>query len=474
MNSLRIKDLNDIKSEIKNTNLKKNLGAFDLILLGLGGIIGTGIFVLTGLAAAKYAGPSITLSFVLGGIACVFTALAYAELASMLPVAGSAYTYAYVTMGELMASIVGWAVLMVFTFGAATVAAGWSGYMVGILNGIGIHLPEQLTKIPSQGGIINLPAIFIIVFLSLFLVRGTKEATKLNGILVGVKLGAILIFILTSVPHINLVNWEVFAPNGFFGIAAGAGFVFMAYTGFDTLATAAEECRNPNRDLPIGIIGSLVGSAFLYVIVAGVLTAIVPYASLNNSEPMAYALRMNGIHIGAKLVATGAIAGMTTVILTQIYGQSRILMVMARDGMMPAIFGTVGKKYSTPHFGLLISGAIMITIAGFAPVATLGQLSSMSTLIVFAFVSIGVMVLRYKKPDEKRTFRCPAVYLVASISAFLCLFLFAQLLPENWKPYLLSTVLGVIVYFSYGYRNSSLGRIDMQKAQKQANLLKGL
>lgn len=459
MMSLRIKDLAELKRELGMTALKRNLGAFDLVLLGLGGIIGTGIFVLTGLAAAQYAGPAITLSFLIGGIACVFTALAYAELASMLPVSGSAYSYAYVTMGEAMAAFVGWAVLMVCTFGAATVAAGWSGYVVGILNSSGIHLPEQLTKIPSEGGLINLPAVLIVLFLSVFLIRGTREATKLNGVLVAVKLAAILFFILCSSSHVDSVNWQVFAPHGFFGIAAGAGFVFMAYTGFDTLATAAEECKNPNRDLPIGIIGSLVGSAILYVIVAGLLTAIVPYSSLNNPEPMAFALRANGIHFGAKLVAIGAISGMTTVILTQIYSQSRILLVMARDGMMPSCFSKINSRFSTPHIGLLVSGFVVILITGFAPVATLGQLSSMATLAVFCFVSIGVMVMRYKKPHEKRTFRCPAVYYVASMSALLCAFLFTQLLPQNWKPYLASTVVGLVVYLVYGYRNSTMNRI---------------
>jgi APA family basic amino acid/polyamine antiporter len=347
---------------------------------------------------------------------------------------------------------------MVFTFGASTVAAGWSGYVVGVLKSIGIYLPEELTKIPSQGGWVNLPAVLIIGVLSLFLVRGTKGATRLNGILVVVKLAAILIFVFAATPHINMDHWQVFAPNGFFGIAAGAGFIFMAYTGFDTLATAAEECKNPNRDLPIGIIGSLVGSALLYIVVSGILTAIVPYGSLNNSEPMAHALRSNGIQIGAALVATGAIAGMTTVILTQIYGQSRILLVMARDGMLPDVFTKVHSKFSTPHLGILGSGLIMGLIAGFAPVSTLGQLSSMSALAIFAFVSLAVMLLRYKLPNEKRTFKCPAVYFTASVSFLLCSFLFAQLLFENWIPYLGTTFIGVICYFLYGYRHSLMNQ----------------
>ena len=458
MSILRTQSLSEIRKDLHKTELKKNLGLLDLILLGIGGIIGTGIFVLTGLAAAKYAGPAITLSFAMGAVACIFTALAYSELASMLPVAGSAYTYAYVTLGEGVAAIVGWAMLGVFTFGSATVAAGWSGYIVGVLKSLGLHIPEKWVTIPSQGGWVNLPAMFIVLFLTLFLIRGMKEATRLNGILVVVKLTAIFIFLFMAAPHADSANWQVFAPHGFFGVAAGAGFVFMSYNGFDTLATAAEECRNPNRDLPIGIIGSLVCCAILYILVSGLLTAIAPYQSLNNPEPMAVALRNHGVNVGAKLVAIGALAGMTTVILTQIYGQSRILMVMARDGMFPQIFTRINKRYSTPHFGILLSGLLMMLIAGFAPVSTLGQLSSMSTLLVFSFVSLGVMILRFKYPLEKRTFRCPAVYGVASISLLLCMFLFFQLIPENGLPYLLSMSLGLVIYLSYGYRNSVLGK----------------
>lgn len=456
MKLFRTKTMTEVREMAGKTSLKKNLGPVDLILLGLGAIIGTGIFVLTGLAAAKYAGPGITLSFLIGGVAAIFTALAYAELAAMLPVSGSAYTYAYVTLGEFVATIVGWTVLMLFTFCGATVAAGWSGYVLGIINSIGYALPEKFTKIPSEGGWVNLPAVFIIAVLTMLLVKGTKEATRLNGILVAVKLGAISLFLVAAVPHIDATNWHVFAPNGFFGVAAGAGFVFIAYTGFDTLSLAAEECKNPNKDLPIGIIGSLIGSALLYIIVSGVLTAIVPYKSLNIAEPMAYALRYHGVYIGSKIVAVGAIAGMTTVILTQIYGQSRILLVMARDGILPSCFTKVHSKFSSPYVGVLFTGLMMMLIAGLAPVTTVGQLGSMATLVVFAFVSLGVMVMRYKKPTEKRPFKCPAVYIVASISMGLCLFLFSQLLLGNWKPYLLTTLVGIGVYLGYSYRHSTM------------------
>ncbi|MEO5971288.1 MAG: amino acid permease [Bdellovibrionia bacterium] len=460
MNFFRIKSFNDVRAEAQKTAFKKNLGALDLVLLGLGSIIGTGIFVLTGLAAAKYAGPAITVSFLLSAVACVFTALAYAELASMLPVSGGAYTYAYVTMGEGLASIVGWLILMVCTCGAATVAAGWSGYFMGVLTNLGIHLPEALTKIPSDGGIINLPAFLIVTILSFFLVRGTSDTAKLNAILVVVKLGAIAVFIFAAIPCVDSANWEVFAPNGAFGITAGASFIFMAYTGFDTLAASAEECKNPNRDLPIGIIGSLVGSAILYIVVSGLLTAIVPYSTLNNAEPIAHALRMNGVNFGAKLVATGAIAGMTTVILSQIYGFSRILFVMARDGMLPSCFARLNKRFATPQTGILAGGILIALVAGLVPVSTLGELTSMTTLSIFTFVSVGVMILRYKQPDEVRTFRCPAVYVIASISSLLCFFLFTQLLPENWITYSISLLIGACVYGAYGYRNSMMNPIN--------------
>ena len=466
MEFFRTKSIRDVREAAGQSSLRKNLGVLDLTFLGLGGIIGTGIFVLTGLAAALYAGPAITVSFFLGGLACVFTALAYAELASMLPVAGGAYSYAAVTLGEGLSSVVGWAVTLMLIFGGATVASGWSGYVVGILEAMGIHIPFVLTHIPSEGGWVNLPALLIVLALTTFLVRGMQSAARLNGILVIVKLCAIFLFVVCAVPHAHFENWSVFAPNGFTGIAKGAGFVFMAYTGFDTLANAAEECRNPNRDLPLGIIISLVGSALLYILVSGLLTALVPYAELNNSEPMAYALRQNGVGIGAALVGTGAMAGMTTVILTQLFGLSRMFMVMSRDGMMPKFFSRIHPKYSTPYYGVIISGLVMFLIAGFAPVASLGQLSSMATLAVFAFVSLCVMILRYRAPQEPRTFRCPAVFLVASTSLVMCTFFFAQLLVENWWPYLLSTAVGLAIYIFYGGPNSAAlrARRDPQAA----------
>lgn len=450
------KKLNQVLEDCKGVVLKKTLGTSDLILLGLGSIIGSGVFVLTGLAAAQYAGPSIVISFLLGGIAAVFTGLSYAELATLLPASGNAYTYAYVAIGECVASLIGWTVFMINFFGGSAVAVSWSGYMCGIFESIGLPLPYDLCHGAFEGGIINLPAVLITLIITGLLIRGTQEAARLNNILVVVKVAVIFIFVAVSVPNIHPVNWEVFAPNGFFGITAGAGFIFMAFNGFDVLASAAEECKNPNRDLPLGIVGSILISALLYIVVSGLLTAIVHYSQLGNAEPMAFALRQNGMGFAAKIVAFGAIAGMTTVLLSQVYVNSRTLMVMARDGLMPKFFSMIHPRFSTPYIGILTNGILIAITAGFFPVVALGQLCCMSALAVFSVVSICVLIMRYKAPQEPRIFKCPAVYWVASISTLLCSFLFFQLFFENWKPYMAATTVGLLIYIFYGYYHSVL------------------
>jgi len=443
------KSLDAMHLSAQERPLKKSLGAFDLLLLGIGCVIGTGIFVLTGQAAAHYAGPAITLSYALAGFACVFAALAYAELASMVPLAGSAYTYAYVSMGEIVAWAVGWGLMLEYAVGASTVAAGWSGYMVGILRVVGIHLPAVLTKVPSDGGIINLPAVLIALFVGLLLVRGTKEGAVVNRFLVSIKLGAIFIFIAVASPHIKAVNWENFMPFGWNGVATGAGAIFFAYVGFDAVACAAEECKNPNRDLPIGIIGSLLVCTLLYITVAGVLTGIVPFSTLNNPEPLASALRANGSNIGSALVATGAIAGMTSVLLVLMYGQSRIFFVMSRDGLLPQFFSILHKRFQTPYISSIIIAVAVALISGLTPIRTMGDLTSMGTLFAFIIVAIGVLVMRSTRPDIKRPFRCPAVYIVAPIAILSCGFLIFELLQTTGKPFAIWGAFGLVVYFSY-------------------------
>jgi basic amino acid/polyamine antiporter, APA family len=458
MNLFRKKSIKAILANAEKNTLKKTLGAFDLIMIGIGCTIGTGIFVITGVAAAKYAGPAISISYVLAAVACVFAALAYAELASMVPVAGSAYTYSYAVMGEFIAWLVGWGLILEYGIGASTVAAGWSGYMVGILKSGGIFLPEALTKVPASGGIINLPAVFISLFIGFLLFRGTKESVTLNRILVVTKLAVIFLFLLIATPMVQTQNYADFMPFGIHGILIGAATVFYAYIGFDAVATAAEECKNPKRDLPIGIIGSLIICTVLYVAVALVLTGIVPYDTLNNSEPLAKALRENGSNIGSVLVATGAVAGITSVLLILIYGQSRIFFVMSRDGLIPASLSKLHKKFSTPYLSVILTSLSVALISGFLPLQILSQMTSLGTLFAFIVVSIGVLVLRVTEPNTKRSFKCPAAYVTVPLAVLSCGYLVYTLLLETGFWFILWSLLGLVVYFGYSYRKSPLNK----------------
>ena len=370
MNLFRTKSIEQMRETAAHSGMAKTLGAFDLILLGIGCVIGTGIFVLTGVAAAKYAGPAVTISFMISGLACALAGLAYAEFSSIVPTSGSAYTYTYASLGEFIAFIVGWNLILEYTVTASAVASGWSGYVTGLLLSAGIDPGHALTHVPADGGIINIPAIFITLLLSVLLIRGTQESTKLNRILVGVKLTAIAIFLLLAIPHVDTMNWEPFMPFGVSGIFGGAAIVFFAYIGFDAVATSAEECKNPSHDLPIGIIGSLVICTARYVVVAGVLTGIVPYTELNNPEPVAFALRYIGYNLGSAVVGVGAIAGITTVLLVLLYGQARIFFAMSRDGMVPARVCKIHKRYHTPYIVTVMGGIFVSIIAGFVPSAS--------------------------------------------------------------------------------------------------------
>lgn len=456
MDLFRKKDIGALRSMAQNSGLTKNLGAFDLVFLGIGSVIGTGIFVLTGVGAALYAGPGISLSFVLASIACAFAGLAYAEYASMVPVAGSAYAYTYASLGEFLAFIVGWNLILEYTVTCSTVAAGWSGYVVGLLSSGGIDLPVAFTKVPEEGGIINVPAILITMFLCILLVRGTKETVMINRILVFVKLAVIVIFFVLAVPNIDPTNWDPFLPYGTQGISAGAAIVFFAYIGFDAVATSAEEAKNSSRDLPIGILGSLGVCAVLYFFVALVLTGVVPYTDLNNAEPVAYALRVIGYPIGSAIVAVGAICGITTVLLVLLYGQARIFFALSRDGMIPAGICKIHKLYRTPYL-VTIGGCILVSIiAGFAPIHLIAEMANIGTLSAFFIAGFGVLYLRIKRPDIKRGFKCPAIYFVAPMAMICCGYLMYNLPIHTWIRFVVWCGIGFVVYFGYSYKHSKL------------------
>ena len=458
MNLFRTKSIEQLQAAAANSGLVKSLGALDLILLGIGCVIGTGIFVLTGVAAAKYAGPAVTLSFILSGIACALAGLAYAEFSSIVPASGSAYTYTYASLGEFIAFIVGWNLILEYTVTASAVASGWSGYVTGLLQSAGIEVSHALTHVPADGGIINVPAIFITLLLSFFLIHGTQESTKLNRILVFIKLAAVFLFLLLAGPHVNTANWEPFMPFGVSGITAGAAIVFFAYIGFDAVATSAEECKNPARDLPIGIIGSLVICTILYVVVAAVLTGVVPYTELNNPEPVAFALRYIGYNLGSAIVGVGAIAGITTVLLVLLYGQARIFFAMSRDGMVPARVCKIHKRYHTPYIVTVLGAIFVSLIAGFAPIGLIAEMANIGTLSAFTVAALGVMVLRVTKPDVHRTFRCPLVWIIAPLAVLACGYLMAHLPTDTWIRFIVWCFFGCLVYFGYSYQHSALGR----------------
>lgn len=456
MDMFRTKSIAEIVKGTKRHALKKSLGSLDLILLGIGCIIGTGIFVLTGVAAAKYAGPGIMLSFILSAFACGLAALAYAELAAMIPAAGSAYTFAYASIGKIGAFIVGWALVCEYTVGASAVAAGWSGYAVGLFKTAGIDLPKAWTSVPADGGIANLPAILIVAFLTFLLVLGSKESAKFNKILVFIKLGCVALFLFLATPHVQPLNWQPFLPFGLGGVATGAAIVFFAYIGFDAVSTAAEECKNPNRDIPIGIMGSLVVCTLLYIAVAAVLTGVVPYASLNNSEPVAFALRAIGLNFGSALVAVGAICGITTVLLVMMYGQTRVALAMSRDGMIPESLVKIHPGFGTPHRITIITGIIVSILSGFLPINIIAELCNMGTLFAFCVVCVGVMVLRKTQPDAERPFRCPGVGVVAPLGVLFCGFLISQLPANTFVFFGVWYAIGMVVYFTFSSSNSRL------------------
>ncbi|MGH8119424.1 MAG: amino acid permease, partial [Gammaproteobacteria bacterium] len=399
-----------------DSGLHRCLNALDLTLLGIGAIIGTGIFVLTGIAAATQSGPAVVLSFVVAGIACTFAALSYAELAASVGGCGSAYGYSYAAFGELFAWIIGWDLLLEYGVAVAAVANGWSGYFNNALTALGMNLPSSLLHAPSQGGIVNLPAAVVVLVLMILLAVGVKQSSRFNAAMVFVKLTTIAVFIAVAVFHINPDNWSPFMPYGWMGyspagkpvgILAGAAIVFFAYIGFDSVTTAAEECRDPHKDLPIGIVASLAFCTIIYIVVSGLLTAIVPYTELNVSSPVAHALGLLGIHWASGLVAAGVITGLTTVMLVLYYGLTRIIFAMSRDGLLSPFFSTINSRTRTPVRVIVLCGILMALIAGFVPLGELAELVNIGTLAAFVMVCLGAIVLRILHPDMHRPFRTP-------------------------------------------------------------------
>lgn len=441
--------------------LRQTLDARDLTILGVGGIIGAGIFVLTGIAAARFAGPAIVVSFILAGLACALAALCYSELAAMLPVAGSAYSYAYATLGELMAWIIGWDLILEYALASSTVAIGWAGYLTSFLDTLGLHLPLYLTTAylaaPGQG-LVNLPAMLIILLLTGLLVVGIRQSAVFNLIMVVIKLMVIVVFILVGSRHVQSENWADFAPFGFGGVLTGAGVIFFAYIGFDAVSTAAQEAVNPRKDVPFGIIVSLAICTVLYILVAGVLTGLVPYQALNVPAPIALAVDRIGMTWLSPLIKLGAIAGLTSVMLVLLLGQSRIFYAMSRDGLLPPLFAAVHPEFQTPYQSTLLVGGVVALLAGVMPIEKLGELVSIGTLFAFVLVCAGVWILRVRHPELPRYFRCPAVPYIPLAGILVCLALMLGLPVDTWVRLLVWLLLGFIIYFGYGIRRSGLRR----------------
>lgn len=445
--------------------LRRCLGALDLTLLGIGAIIGTGIFVLTGIAAATMAGPAVVLSFVTAGIACAFAAFAYAELAASVGGCGSAYGYCYAAFGEFFAWCIGWVLLLEYSVAVAAVANGWSGYFNNVLAALGWALPENLSRAPALGGLVNLPALVVVLLLMGLLCAGVRQSAGFNLAMVFVKLETIAVFIAVAAFNVDPDNWSPFIPFGWFnagaegrpvGVLAGAAIVFFAYIGFDAVSTAAEEARDPRRDLPVGILASLLFCTLVYVLVAGLLTAIVPYSQLNVASPVAHALQLLGLDWASGLVAAGVIAGLSTVMLVLYYALTRVLFAMARDGLLPGFFAAVHPRTLTPLRAIVCCGIGIALVAGFVPLGDLAELVNIGTLSAFVMVCLGVLALRAFHPELPRPFRPRFGALPPLLGALSCGLLMAALPAATWQRFGVWLALGVLVYFSYSRRHSRL------------------
>ncbi|MCC6317840.1 MAG: amino acid permease [Gemmatimonadaceae bacterium] len=479
------KSLDQLMREAEGTGetvtLKRTLGAMNLTLLGIGAIIGAGIFVLTGTAAAQYAGPAIVLSFVLAGLGCLFAGLCYAEFASMIPIAGSAYTYGYATLGELVAWIIGWDLILEYLFAASTVAVGWSGYFTSFMRDyVGVNMPAALTNAPfavqgthtlvPTGNLINLPAMLLIGLLTTLLVIGIQESARLNNIIVFVKVAIVFLVIGFGFMYVTPSNWQPFIPEntgqfghfGLSGVVRGAAVIFFAYIGFDAVSTAAQEAKNPQRDLPIGILGSLAICTVLYILMALVMTGLASYTELNVPDPVYVAIAKAGPALSwlRMLVALGAIAGLASVVLVMLLGQPRIFYAMSKDGLLPPLFSKIHPRYQTPYVSTIITGCVAALVAGMFPIGLLGELVSIGTLLAFVIVSAGVLVLRYRSPNLHRPFRTPMVPVVPVLAILICGYMMSGLPLDTWLRLLIWLAIGLLIYFGYGKHNSRVSRAE--------------
>jgi len=467
----RTKPINQILADADHPDhrLKKTLTAWDLTALGIGAIIGTGIFVLIGTAIVGDAhrpgsGPGIILSFILSGLTCAFAALCYAEFSAMIPVAGSAYTYSYATLGEFLAWITGWNLILEYGVACVAVAIGWSGYFNNLLSLAGLELPHWATHPPGgpDGGIANIPAAIIVLLVTIILVIGIKESARATSYIVCLKLAVILFFIAVGTPAVNPENWTPFMPQGFAGVGAAAAIIFFAYIGFDAISTAAEETQNPQRDLPISIIASLSICTVLYIAVAAVLTGLIPYTKIDIHAPVADALRLVGFKWGAAIVSIGAVAGITSVLVVMMLGQVRVFFAMSRDRLLGPWLSAVHPRFRTPHHATIVTGGAVAVLAALIPIGDAADMTNIGTLFAFVLVCLGVMILRYTKPDQPRPFRLPFMPLVPILGMLACLGLMAFLPGLTWIRFGVWTVIGVLVYAGYGLKHSKLATQSSQ------------